>query len=316
MKKITTIWKSYTGVVSSLIFGFLMCIGYAFYKENTWAMWFEDTKSILLLVIFTLAIALLYKCVAALIFYGFEKLYNTKQKENRFYRFLYGKNCWLKCTVILLLFWSPFLALSYPGGSCTDVSYQITQILGSVPYSTQQPMLSTLLIGVFIRFGQWLGRYNVGLFAFICFQSASLAAVLAYSISFLKRRKVSHLAKTIVLCIYGLVPMYSNFATMAIKDTLYAASCVLFVIKCAELIEMIKKEEACTWRFAIGYVFAAVCTIMLRNNGVYVIVFTSIAFLVLLLKNYIKERKKVGKTLFCIILPFVIWGFKYLVSYA
>ena len=78
-----------------------------------------------------------------------------------------------------------------------------------------------MLLGGSIKLGRLLGSDNLGLFIYAIMQSITLASSLAYTISYLYKKKKSLILSFVLLMIYSLVPMFPFYAMSAVKDIAY-----------------------------------------------------------------------------------------------
>ncbi len=196
--------------------------------------------------------------------------------------------------IIIIICWLPFIVISYPGGTCVDVNYQILQGLGEFAYSTWQPLFHTLLLEGFIKTGALLLKsYNLGLFLYIIFQIVLLATILSHSIQLLVRRQTKPQVIAIVLAVYCLVPIYPNFATMAIKDTLFAGFFLLYAMYFLEFCETLLEKAPISKKTLFYIFFAGLSMSLMRNNGIYSIVISLIVILVVCIKNRLHFLKNI-----------------------
>lgn len=277
----------YKNIGFAWLFGILMCFGYAYSKENTVLLWFESVTTVVLLLVFSLVAAGLFFVAANALFFLWDRISLSKRPVDRFW----GEHTFFRCFLLICICWMPYLLISYPGGTCVDSSYQIQQILGERPFSTQQPLLSTLLMGGFVLAGRALGSYNIGLFLFCLFQMMVCAGIFSYSLLILHRRKTACAAKYFLLAVYALVPTYGNYVSMMIKDTLFSAFCLLYLTILCQMVEEYRMGQV-TRRRTLAYVATAVLTMLLRNNGFYVVLLTTIFLLAGLCCGRGKKREK------------------------
>ena len=190
-----------------------------------------------------------------------------------------------KAFVILCAAYLPFLILAFPGNVCWDAAGQIQQAVGESGYSLHHPLAHTLLMGGAVRLGEGLlGSREAGLFCYMLLQLAGLAAALASTIGVLARRGLRKGLLWALLLIYCVTPVYSNMASTALKDVPYASAVTGYVICLALLLEEPRLLKSL--RFITGFVLLQVCVILLRNNGIYVILLSGLVILVFFLKKY------------------------------
>lgn len=302
-----------TSYILPVLFTVFMLLGASYRSVGSWAQCFGSGLNFTKTVVAFTGYVILFRSILQEVFVLLEKMNTLQTDRNPLLQWLFGSKCFWRVFCIIFLLWLPFLLASYPGGSCVDVSYQIKEVLGEVPFSTQQPLVHTLLVGGCVKLGyQIFHSYNAGLFFYILLQSLVFAGGLAFSVETLRKRKVFKCFLAVCVAIYGIVPVYANFASMAIKDTLYAAFVLLYVVFIAEILWKLKIEEQLSLQSGTGMAIAALLAMLFRNNGVYV-VFAGTAALVIFLW---KRRRKicvnaVTKGMFggILCLPFVLYAF-------
>lgn len=279
--------SEYRAPLLALFFALCMVLGKSYLQSDSWDSCFGDWNKIsgffaavfLWMIVFCVMLRWAGKTMKSL-----EMLkQNPKSLTMRFL----GKHTMIKILCIILVCWTPFIILCYPGGYCVDVCYQIAQVLGEASYSTQQPLAHTLLVGGFVKYGEMLtGSYNKGLYLYILFQAVVLAFAFAYSLNVLYKKGVSEKLLLMGIGIYGFVPMFSNFATMAIKDTLFNACVVLYVVGLMQLDDIYSN-----WRKKLFFIICTIGVMLFRNNGIYIVCFSGIVMLVSLWKKETFRRK-------------------------
>lgn len=188
------------------------------------------------------------------------------------------------CWVIIYISWLPYIIIRYPAGVEYDAHHQIEQILGYSKITAHWPPASSAILGGIVLLGKIMfDSYDIGLFLLALFQAGVSAFVLAYTASFMKKINVSSVWIAISIVIYALVPIYPGYLTSIVKDALFADMVVSFIVFLAEELYLPQNRNRI---FFIGIIALLVC--LLRNNGVYIIVF---CFIVLLAYNVGKRRK-------------------------
>lgn len=172
---------------------------------------------------------------------------------------------------ILLLLWLPAWLSIFPGVFSYD-AYDEWQQICTGELTSHHPVLHVLFAGGLVEFfGTAFSNYNMGIAISTAIQMVLLAMTFAYTIRFLDEQGVSVAGRTLALLFYGLSPIVQLFAICTTKDTLYAASMLLFVIS---LFRLCKNAEA-FWRkrshIAI-FVLSALGTMIMRNNGKYIVI--------------------------------------------
>lgn len=285
--------------VLTFFFSIMLVLGKSFRETNTWDYLFFDVVSIVKSIVAILGYYFVMQFFVRLIYKGME-LYpfqsNNLKKENRFFAWMFNKELSMirmmfRVSLVIVIAWLPILILCYPGGSCVDVSYQIEQALGNIPFSTQQSIFHTLFLAMWIRLGEGIFHsYNIGLYLGIIAQTFLFVFVLSYSIFRLMRYNLKHKYLAGVLAIYCFAPIYSNLATMTIKDTLFCASLFWFVIELTTLLFDREKYVRNKGR-VLAFILSAIFTTQFRNNGIYVILLTLVPLVIYLLIKKTSVKK-------------------------
>lgn len=227
---------------------------------------------------------------------------------------LYRKHPWLTVWIGILLLWSGHLVLRYPAAMSYDNWAQLGYYFGTGTWTTAQPVFHTWLFGVFVHLGLIAGSANAGLFAFVLFQTAVMAAVLAWSLTLMRRWQAPAWIRLLTFAVICFAPYYAGYAAFPIKDFLYTACFLLLVLGCMELVQdparfFKSRLWICLWVLGVGFM------ILFRKNGVYV--YVPVALLIVLnwaLGRILGKRTSFrGKALItpvlCLLLPLVLsWG--------
>lgn len=198
------------------------------------------------------------------------------------------------CWAIIYICWLPYIIIRYPAGVEYDAHHQIEQFLGYAEMKAHWPPASSAIMGGVVQLGKILfDSYDIGLFMLALFQAAVSSFVLAYTASFMKRMNVSSVWIAISIVIYALVPIFPGYLTSIVKDSLFADMVVLFIVLLAEELYLPQNRKRI---FFIGIIALLVC--LLRNNGIYIIIFCSITLLV----HIVGKRRK---SLFPLLISFL-----------
>lgn len=200
-------------------------------------------------------------------------------------RHFWSSHGFRRAFAILCAVYLPFLILAFPGNICWDAAGQIEQVIGQSGYSMHHPLAHTLLMGGMTQLGKWLfGSYEAGLFCYMLLQLAALAAALASTVAVLAKRGARRELLWALLLLYCVTPVYSNMASTALKDVPYASAVVGYLVCLALVTE--RPQRLGNIGFAAGFAALQVCVILMRNNGIYVILLSGAALLVFFLKKY------------------------------
>lgn len=117
----------------------------------------------------------------------------------------------------------------YPGCVTPDSAASIDQALGTA-WENTHPVLFTLLVTPFMRFGSAVGNLTLGVALFSLFQMLLLAGILAYGLTWLRRKRI----RKVGICFVGLYFIVSQvfplYAISMWKDVLFGAVVLLLTL--------------------------------------------------------------------------------------
>lgn len=163
--------------------------------------------------------------------------------------------------------------------------------------TAHHPILQTFMLGFSITLGRFIINDNFGLFIYTFIQSIIYASVLAYTIKFMASNDIKSKNRFIVLLMYLIVPMYLIYSVSAVKDTLYTAFMILFVLKIFDIVKNYQ-DKRLSYPYLISLYFVILFLSLFRHNGIYVVMLT---FVVLIFYT----RKNIMKLLICFMAFFV-----------
>lgn len=153
--------------------------------------------------------------------------------------------------------------------------------------TAHHPILQTYMLGFCIDIGSYLINDNFGLFLYTFIQSLIYSSVFAYTIKYMHKSGVKSRNRLIVLILYLVVPMYLIYSVSAVKDTLYTAFIILFVLFVFDIIKNYKDKKL-SYPYLIKLFFIMLFACLFRHNGVYVIALTIIPLLFYTKTNFIR----------------------------
>ena len=188
---------------------------------------------------------------------------------------------WNIFALIVLSYVPAYLAL-FPGICGYDNPSQIVQFLGMEPLSAANPLLHTFLVGALVSLGKAItGSYTFGFGMYIFVQWFIIAAVMARSIIFLKRRGASIFVMIIGILFFMFSPFLQILTFNSTKDILFAASLLAFTMAIADALFEIKKSGQVTKKKAIELFISTLLICLLRNPGKFIIIVIAIMLLIL-----------------------------------
>lgn len=264
----------FSGFLSACLF-----LGRSYKETNSWTYCFGSAVNLGKFLLALAGMTILLRFMIGFFLEIYEKC-SASEWQMRWTGWLFGKKCFWKIFVLLLLVWTPVIVVSYPGNVCYDVIGQIEQGIGLTAYSAHHPLLHTILVGGLVKLGWGLtGSYDAGLFLYIWVQALMLSSALAGTIWWLSLKKfakgkISHPILLLILGVYIFSPMYSNMVSTAIKDIPFMAAFVWYMILLAEIWHC--RERLKNPLFVAAFLVTAVAMSLLRNNGFYVLVLTGV----------------------------------------
>ena len=201
----------------------------------------------------------------------------------KFLQFGFNGKSIVIAAAIMLVCWSPWIALQYPCAMNGDTYNQLYQFQTSAPtlYSTilktvpesfidHHPVFDTLLFGSFVALGDLVGSQNIGLFAYSLFQCILTAGALALTFCYMERLRVPRVFRLVSLVFCALFPPIPMWATAMVKDPLNAMVFVYFMVVFVEAVRTRGKMFARA-RMVVLYIVLACLCILTKKSGALVV---------------------------------------------
>lgn len=264
----------------AVIFSLFLLLGRSYHEIGSWGYCFGSPVNFIKFLLALAGYSILFGSILNLITVLLEKIPFTCTEKH-----FWSVNGFRRAFIILCAVYLPFLILAFPGNVCWDAAGQIEQVILQSGYSTHHPLAHTLLMGGLTELGKrLLGSYEAGLFCYMLLQLAALAAALASTIAVLAKRQARKELLWALLILYCITPVYSNMASTALKDVPYSSAMVGYIICLALITECPGRLKK--FGFAAGFAALQVGVILLRNNGIYVILLSGVVLTVFFLKQY------------------------------
>lgn len=191
---------------------------------------------------------------------------------------------------ILILVWLPAFLARYPGSLTADAGRVLQQYTGEIMWTSDHPPAYTLLLGSIVTLGAGIGGDTFGLFLYTALQALFLSFAMAYSISALHREGAPPLVRRCLLALYALLPMAMDNAENIIKDIPYAAAFLLYcVLTTRALLHTQETRHSVSWW--LGYGFLSLFLLLIRHNGMLVVLPMAIVLFVRYLNTYTNSQK-------------------------
>lgn len=223
-------------------------------------------------------------------------------------------------TLIMALFWLPWLIANYPGGTYWDTYYQIYQIypenhpISVIPWEEiraqtvtdawlvdHHPVLTTLLYGGFGWVSDQLtGNWMLGVFAFICLQGAAHMIAFTCAVAYLRHRGCPLVLCFCAYLFFCTMPFVSTWAMCMVKDSLFGVLCVPYLIM---LFDAVRTHGASLRRPRTAILFAIVGLFLCltRKMGIFMVVPTALVAAITMRRGKRPEFSESGATKACLI---------------
>ena len=307
---ITKIKKQRTNYekIPALLFSFFMVLGNSFKLTNSWNLIFLSKFNVVVSCIVYFGYYNLFAIIIQLIELIMESRFikESKLRNNDINKFIFDKKPFIIPWGIILLAWMPYLIAKFPGAMCYDAYNQINQFFGYREFTTHHPPFHTILIGICVKFGQYMNWINIGLFIYILLQTLMLSAILAYTIKYVAKWNVSYLYRIFMLIIYCISPLYPMYATTCIKDVVFVIFFIPYIITLIEIVDKSAIGLMKSWYIIVCNSILSLFLMLTRNNGLYLIFPTVIVTLIYLYK-IIKNKKIYMYFALILISPLIIF---------
>lgn len=202
-----------------------------------------------------------------------------------------------KVMVIIGIFWLPCLLCMYPGGYSLDSQIQLRQFFGYEVLSNAQPTFNTFLIGLCVSIGNAIGNSTMGLFLFTLLQFLLMFVMVSYGTCYLINRVNSRIFTIVILIFTSTTSFYVFYASSIGRDATYSACLFLmgvFYLRISEEWGSGNYKKALL--YSVLYSAVALLACLLRNNGIYVTVISTLVLVVCFFVNHKKEKIFYGIT--------------------
>jgi len=273
------------------LLGIFMIIGNSFLQVGSLALVYAKPHLFFISILQLFGYYFLFRCL--LLF--FDQFLTSPKKLKRKItnkRIIAIIDCFKKHPICFSFFaiiccWLIYIVAFYPLILSRDPSFQIKQYFNvhtkysdyaiqldpNVHLTAHHPVVHTLLLGGCIEIGRFFGSDNFGLFIYAMIQVFILALAFAASISYLYKHHKSIHFSFLLLLIYCFVPVFPFYAMSAVKDTIYTALIIFYVLF---LFDFIEDKNKILWWKKILFFLLSLLVFLFRNNGIYVIFFSMI----------------------------------------
>lgn len=199
----------------------------------------------------------------------------------------YEKHIFIISFIVLIISWVPYMLCFYPGSVSHDGYKQINQSMGIQPLTNQHPILGTYIIGFFFQIGSMVND-NFGVFLYICFQVIASSAAFALSVSRIRKMGISLKGSALAMTFFAVVPVWGMYEQAVVKDTLYTAVFVWFMVCFLSLADEVlcDKKEKIEKKTILLFLISAFLTCAIRQNGKFIVLPAAVFLTAVSLKKW------------------------------
>ncbi len=274
--------------ILSFIFAVLVPIGQCARDFKTVSYLFLSVVNVIKFILITTGFTMFFIAMLGFLKAFFQKKNFLKTEGDK--PGFFDKKPFLKAFVVLFSVYALVTLICYPGNINADTIGQIYQVYGEMPFSEHHPILSTLLVGGLVKlFDSITGSMAPGLFVYTLLQCAMLAAALSLSVFALAKKGLKNSCLLVLTLLYAITPVYTNIVSTAIKDVPFMALVIVYAVLTILYIEDGSRINDA--KFLAGLIASGTFMVLLRNNGIYMLVPTGLVlWLYGLKKMNAKER--------------------------
>lgn len=201
---------------------------------------------------------------------------------------------WIFFAGILAICWLPVWIIYFPGIVPDDATISIAMFLGDMPWDNHFPVFYSLIVGSCLKIGDLFLDYNAGVALYSFLQLGSMALILGRMLEWMRSKGVHKILVYFGLAFFCAVPFFGNYAIVMWKDPWFCG--VMLLLGMFLYDHVAEDRNSFLQKKNLGiYSGMSILISLLRNNGVYIVILTSLCLLVL----YRKEMKKVAAVSVC-----------------
>lgn len=271
-------------------FAICMVLGKSYSLYNSWDYIFKWWMQFVIAVFVIAGYYILFLNFSVFCISVFQKKKNYLfriKTQNKIENFLFEEYPFRGTFFAALLFLVPYIIAFFPGTLHWDALEQLWRYYGIIEMNNHHPAISSLLMGKCIDLGKYLFHSDsIGLFIYIAGNCVFQCISIAYMMCFLKKIKTPILIRWMTLVYFLIFPVFPMWAITFVKDTPYYISVMLLVVSLANIVyDNNKGLPTPNWQKLLMFISTFIM-VLFRNNGMYIIVITSIILLFLYRQNW------------------------------
>lgn len=208
-------------------------------------------------------------------------------------RWIFEEHVVLGASTLMILCRLPYLILFYPGSMTWDGGVQICSFLGKELFTNHHPPLISFIYGPIAKYSDLWNIPNVGMFVIPVMQTLVSTWAIIRVCQLMRDRKIHYWIRWCALVYYSAFTVWCISDVTVIKDSLYYPFTLLFFVQVAYCLydKQVYFQKKTNMLF---FVVDAILVCEIRNNGIFVVIFTMFLMFFAIGKN-----KKVFFTLLC-----------------
>lgn len=223
-------------------------------------------------------------------------------------------------TAIMFACWIPYMVIMAPGCMNPDARDQFGQMLnnpdmcwsvgtvareeGDSLLTNHHPVFHTVLLGCFLKLGEWMGSYFAGITIYSVLQCLVLAGTLVFSVLKLREYGMSKRLSNIVYAFFVLCPLFPLWGMTILKDTPFMIALLIMTIL---FYEAFKVPERFTAKKYVALALISFALMLLRNNGFYMLL-VLVPFVII---HFRKDKKFLVKIMATMLIPLLVFKVGY-----
>lgn len=218
-----------------------------------------------------------------------EKIMVSDVSEEQNHSNIFSKPLW-KISIIISFAWLPYMIGLFPGVIDWDALLQLRQAMGYDPLNNFSPVFTTMLWKTLFMLGRKIGNSdNMGLYFCAMFQVICAIFVLAYMFVRMEKcniKKWMRITTLLWACFFSVLPTHAMHIN---KDSLYSIYLLWWVLL---LTKICNKHEKKNLGDYVALTFSSLLVCLIRHNGIVIVVPTYVAFIIVGLVSYLKNREQ------------------------
>lgn len=291
--------KTYLLYAFAVLFSICSVLGYTVDKDMSWLSIFSKDYCFKMLVIAVIAFLSFLFVVRVIIKCMMLPPPKKKCSKESLYIQWFKENTFLCSFLVISIAWIPIIFIFLPGSLINDAATQIKQFMGILELTSHHPPFSTLILGSCFYVGHMMGNDNFGFFLYTLLQYFCIITVFSKGVKSCTKNWNSFWG-ILTLLFFAFFPVWISYTQAILKDGLYMASVVWFILVLIDVVESKEKN----WKLFAKLTISGILVSFLRNNGIYIIWGVLIVGLFCL-----KEKRKIySYSLGSIIIVFYIYS--------